>query len=262
MKESWKFIFILFITLILLSIYSFTEHEIKIAGLTIKKTKIKEFFVGDTIPTYCENILFHNKATTKKKKEMDSSEQRILLIGDSMLEQLRWRVRDYAEENGHKMWSVIWYSSQSEYYGQSDTLTYFINLYKPTYILMVLGANELFVDNITTKRAAYVKRIVEQMDTIPFVWIGPPNWKDDTGINKLILKYAGTKQYYPSYKVTQTPLFKRYADGAHPKPESASRWFDSTAVWIMKDSEHPIILNLPKQKGKSSPNTTMLQPLK
>jgi len=260
MKNSWQFITILIVTFVLLTIYSFTNHQFKIAGVEIKRTNIKEIIMGDTIPTYAQTI--QKRSEAHAKVEMDSSSQKILLIGDSMLEQLRWRLRDYVESNGHQMFSVIWYSSQSEYYGKSDTLKYFICQYKPTYIMMVLGANELFVSDIINKRSNYVKKIVDDMDTIPFVWIGPPNWKDDTGINQLILRHAGKDRYYPSYKITQTPLFKRYNDGAHPKPESACQWFDSVAVWIMNDSRYPILLNLPKEKGKGSPNTTMLQPLK
>jgi len=260
MEHSRKFILLLIITFIILSLYSFSNFTMKVGGVEIKKTKIKEFIIGDTIPTFGE--LMHERSKAREKVAMDTTSQRILMIGDSMLEQLRWRLRDYCEENGHEMMSLIWYSSQSEYYGTSDTLKYYIKQYKPTFVMMVLGANELFVSDITNKRSTYVKKIVDDMGTTPFVWIGPPNWKDDTGINQLILRHAGKYRYYPSYKITQTPLFKRYNDGAHPKPESAAQWFDSVAVWIMNESEHPILLNLPAKKGTGSPNTVMLQPKK
>jgi len=260
MKQSWLFTGMLLITLIVLSIYSFSNTKLKIGEIEIKKSGIKEFIVGDTIPTEAKLAL---KVTTEHEVvEVDSSSQKILLIGDSMLEQFRWRLRDYVEQNGHEMYSLIWYSSQSEWYGKSDTLKYYINLYKPTYVILVLGANELFVEDIITKRSSYVKRIVEQMDTVPYVWVGPPNWKDDTGINQLILRHAGTKNYFPSYEITQTPLFKRYADGAHPKPEAAAQWVDSVALWIMTESKNPILLNIPEKKGTSSPNTSILQPWK
>lgn len=260
MKNTWKFISILLITLSVLTLYSFTDFQLSIGKTEIKKTKIKEFIVGDTIPT--EAKIAEELTVKKEKAEVDSSSQKILLIGDSMLEQFRWRLRDYVEKNNHEMKSVIWYSSQSEWYGKSDTLSYYINLYEPTYVILVLGANELFVSDIITKRSSYVKRVIEQIDTIPYVWVGPPNWKDDTGINQLILRHAGPQNYFPSYEMTQTPLFKRYKDGAHPKPESAAKWVDSVAVWIMNDSNNPILLEFPEEKGTSSPNTTILQPWK
>lgn len=260
MKNSWLFTIMLLITLIVLAVYSFSDVKLNIGNVEIKKAGIKEFIVGDTILT--EAKLAIDVSSKPQQTEMDSTSQKILLIGDSMLEQFRWRLRDYVQENGHEMKSVIWYSSQSEWYGKSDTLKYYINEYKPTYVILVLGANELFVEDIITKRSNYVKRIIQQIDTIPYVWVGPPNWKDDTGINQLILRHAGTKHYFPSYEMTQTPLFKRYNDGAHPKPESASQWVDSVAVWIVNKSEHPFLLNTPKVKGTLTPNTTILQPWK
>jgi len=260
MKNTWKFISLLLITFAILTLYSFSDLHLNIGETEIKKTEIKEFIIGDIILTEAKSAI---EITAKKEEAvMDSSSQKILLIGDSMLEQLRWRLRDYVEKNNHEMKSVIWYSAQSEWYGQSDTLSYYIKQYKPTYVMLVLGANELFVSDIITKRSAYVKRIIEQIDTIPYVWIGPPNWKDDTGINQLILRHAGPDNYFPSYEMTQTPLFTRYKDGAHPKPESASRWMDSVAVWIMTESNHPFLLDVPDEKGSSSPNTTILQPWK
>ena len=258
MKSSWRFIFIILITGAVIILYSFTNYQIKIKNYEIKKTDIKKFIIGDTTPVDARIIVRYEVEQPK----MDSSKQRILLIGDSMLEQLRWRVRDYAEHNGHDMKTVMWYSSQSMWFGQYDTLKYYIKQYKPTYIILVLGANELFVSNIKQKRADYVKRIIKQMDTIPFIWVGPPNWKDDTGINQLILRYAGRKNYYPSYKITQTPSFARYNDGAHPRPQAASRWMDSVAVWIMDNSRFPIILKKPDKKYKSSTHTTILQPIR
>lgn len=246
------------ITGAVLTFYSFVDYQVKIGGFELKKTRIEEFIVGDTTPVEARLMVMHRR----EKPKMDSSSQKILLIGDSMLEQLRWRMRDYCQENGHELKTVMWYSSQSMWFGQSDTLAYYIKEHKPTYIVMVLGANELFVSNIKQKRAKFVKKIIKQADTIPFIWIGPPNWKDDTGINNLILRYCGKYKYYPSYKITQNPQFARYADGAHPKPHAAANWMDSVAVWIQTESQYPIILNYPKQKYKGSTNTTILQPLK
>ena len=70
--------------------------------------------------------------------------------------------------------------------------------FKPTYVFLVLGANELFVRDIIKKRTKYVKNILQQLDTVKFVWVGPPNWKDDTGINTMILRNVGSDRYFPS----------------------------------------------------------------
>ena len=259
MRAVWNFISILIITIGVLIAYSFYPKTIKIGNLELKKNNLKTFIVGDTTPT---DALMAVKLRNEKPK-MDSSKQVILLIGDSMLEQLRWAMRDYCQYNGHELHTVMWYSAQSKWFGQYDTLKYYINKFHPTYIVLVLGANELFVSNIKERRAKYVKKIVADMDTIPFVWVGPPNWKKDTGINDLISRYVSWGAYYPSYKISlNNPKFKRYRDGAHPLPSTAAYWMDEIAKWIMKDSDHPILMNKPDVIGTMSTNTVILQPLK
>lgn len=255
MKPIWKFIAALAITTAILAVYSFSDTPVDVAGTEIKQSGMKVFICGDTTPVYATEMYVSEYTP---QTGIDSTSQTILLIGDSMLEQFRWRLRDYCAENGHQMQSVIWYSSQSEWYGKTDTLKYFINKFKPTYVILILGANELFVRDIITKRTPYVKHIIEQIDTIPFIWVGPPNWKEDTGINEMIVSNVGSRQYYPSKNLK----YKRYADGAHPKPESASMWCDSVAKFIMEKSRHPILLNPPTKKYTGSPNSTILQPWK
>ncbi len=259
MKDVWRFISIIFVTFTILAAYSFSSKTIKIGDVEIKKIGINKFIVGDTMP---QNAL---KAVEVKEvvPKMDSTPQNILLIGDSMLEQLRWCVRDYCEANGHNMNTVMWYSSQSMWFGKYDTLKYFMDIYKPTYVILVLGANELFVSDIKDTRADFVKEIVKDIGETPFVWVGPPNWKTDTGINELIMRYARNGRYFPTYKISlNNPNFGRYKDGAHPLPSAAEYWMDELAVWIMQNSDYPILLNKPEHKGEMSTNTIILQPLK
>lgn len=237
------------------TIYSFAQTKIKICGTELKKSDAEKFLCGDTTPVYIEAAA---QSEYKMQVGIDSSSQKILIIGDSMLEHLRWRLRDYCKENGHQMESIIWYSSQSEWFGISDTLSYYIKLTKPTYIILVLGANEMFVGDIIKQRTPYVKHIMDQIDTIPYVWVGPPNWRKDTGINDMILRNVGSKRYFPSKNLT----YKRFADGAHPRPESAYMWMDSIASFIMHKSRNPILLNPPTRKYSGTPNTTILQPWK
>ncbi len=259
MKDIWRFISILLITFAVLTIYSFSPKTIKIGKIELKKTGIRTFIMGDSTPT---EAMIAEKVKIKTPK-LDTSKQRILLIGDSMLEQLRWAMRDYCQANGDQLYTVMWYSAQTKWFGKYDTLSYYIKKIKPTYIFMVLGANELFVSDIKTKRAKYVKKIIKEFDTIPFIWVGPPNWKKDTGINQLIARYAKRGRYYPSIDISlNNPKFRRYRDGAHPLPSTAKYWMDQIAIWVMNKSDYPILLNKPNKKGTMSTNTTILQPLK
>jgi len=259
MKHVWGFISILIVTFAVLAAYSFSAKTIAIGNFEVKKTNISKFIIGDTMP---KEILFA-MPVKEETPQMDSSKQVILLIGDSMLEQLRWAMRDYCEANGHELHTVMWYSSQSMWFGQYDTMKYFINKLNPTYVMLVLGANELFVSNIKDTRAEYVKKICNDANPLPFIWVGPPNWKKDTGINDLILRYAKTGRYFPTHTISlDNPKFGRYKDGAHPLPSAANYWMDELASWIMEKSDYPILLNKPDQKGTMSTNTVILQPLK
>ena len=81
----------------------------------------------------------------------DTSSHRILFVGDSMAGGLRHRMSQYATANGHTMEVVAWYSSSSKYWAKTDTLSAFIRKFKPTYIFLCIGSNELFVRNIAER---------------------------------------------------------------------------------------------------------------
>lgn len=171
----------------------------------------------------------------------DTAAQTILFIGDSMLEGLGPRLAAYADYNGHSLYSVIWYSSTSEKWGKSDKLRRYIERIKPSFIFVCLGANELLVKNIAEKRDKYVKSIIADIDTIPYLWIGPPNWRDDTGINNLIAANSKKGTFFRSEGMS----FDRAADGAHPTRSSAAAWLDSVVRWMPQNALHPIRLESP-----------------
>jgi len=268
MKLILHIVSMLVITISLIIFYSFSEKKLKIpyyknsdTGKTeyfeIKKTGLKKFFYQIPDDIIAKKIAVRD-TINNINNEIDTTSQRILLIGDSMLEGLMRRLKDYTVYNNHKIKTVIWYSSSTAWYGSSDTLKYYIKKFKPTYVFFVLGANELFVPNIVKKRQKFVNHIKKQLVGVKYIWIGPPNWKDDTGINKLILKNVGEKRYFPSKNLS----YRRTKDGAHPTMSSAAVWMDSIAVWVMKESMYPIILKKPKKRTKTSANVTILQPLK
>ena len=172
----------------------------------------------------------------------DTTTKTILFIGDSMLEGLGPRLAAYADKNGHTLYTVIWYSSTSEVWGRSDKLRSYINRVHPDYIFVCLGANELFVSNIADRRRQYVKNILADIDTIPYLWIGPPNWKPDTGINSLVASEAKPGGFFLSDGMT----FERSKDGAHPTRESAALWMDSVLRWMPAHSFHPIRMEKPE----------------
>ena len=107
------------------------------------------------------------------RSPMDTTAKNILFIGDSMLEGLAPRLAKYCDKNGHTLVEVIWYSSSTLYWGQSDRLAELIKKYKPNYIFVCLGANELYVPNIKHARRPYLKKMLAEIGDIPCQVPGP-----------------------------------------------------------------------------------------
>ena len=211
---------ILSVSLLIITLLSFLDSisvfgvEFKSSGIADRLTQVPDTTITTSGSVDDEKVVMK----TKFPAPLDTASQNILIIGDSMLEGLNPRLAAYAKENGHTLNSVIWYSSTSKYWGTCDTLKVFLRKFKPTFIFISLGANELFVRNIAEERDAYVKNFLKQIGDIPYLWIGPPNWKKDTGINDLIEKNVKKGCFFLSNGMH----FDRAKDGAHPTHASAA----------------------------------------
>lgn len=195
-------------------------------------------------------------ATEPEPVPIDTASKTILFFGDSMLDGLYPRLAAYADENGHELYVVIWYSSTSEVWGKSNRLNEYIEKYHPDYIFISLGANELFVNDIAEKRDKYVKNIISNIGDIPYLWIGPPNWKPDTGINNLIASNTAPGCFF----LTNGMQFSRKKDGAHPTNESSNEWMDSIARWMPLHSAHPILMEKPHASRSRAKRVHVHQP--
>lgn len=187
---------------------------------------------------------------------LDTAAKTILFIGDSMLDGLYPRLAAYSARNGHTLYAVIWYSSTSEKWGGSGRLKSYIDRLSPDYIFICLGANELFVKDIAAKRDIHVKTILGEIGDIPYLWIGPPNWKPDTGINDLIAANAAPGTFFLSNGMS----FERGKDGVHPTKASAAQWMDSVVRWMPANHPHPIRLELPEVASGRAKRVFVHQP--
>lgn len=262
-------IFVLLLLIMWLFSYSYSKITYNIFGFDLKKSEMAAFaqindkdFQDSTKNDFQESLANVSEPDEQEiaipepePKKPDTTAQNFLLIGDSMLEGLRRRLFDYCKENNHAMNVVIWYSSSTLWYGNCDTLKFFIEKYKPSYVLISLGTNEQFVKDLD-RRNKCIKNITQQIGGLPFVWVGPPSWKKDTGINDLIKKNVGEGHYFDSSTLT----LARAKDGAHPTKHAAVQWMDSLAVFLNKDAAHPLRLNFPQTVQKTFPNTLLLQP--
>lgn len=255
----WGYLALLVGSLALFSCYAVFSKD-TLVSFDLKKMNLAKYMLPDSIPqdslVLVDTLIVDTPEEDSTLSPTDSTGKvHFLLIGDSMNEYLRIRLNDYCIANGYDMYCVIWYGATTKQYGTSDTIAYFINKHNPTYVLLTIGSNELFVRDIIEKRTDYVKHIVKQLGRVPFVWIGPPNWKEDTGINEMIVTNVGESRYFESKKLK----YNRYKDGAHPTRESAAMWMDSIAVYLQNDALKTIEMLPPDQSYKKVPHTTVLQ---
>jgi hypothetical protein len=247
-QPLFEVVIICLLTLFMLAIYSFIDYEIKF-GVELKKSEMRAFFsppqnqpfIRQKLDRTLAKVLI-NTLKTDELAKVDSSSQTILLTGDSMCEGLMFRFNDYVKHNRHTIKTVIWYGSTTIKWSESDSLKKLIDFYKPSYVFFTTGSNELFIRNIQD-REKHIQNIVNQMGSRKFIWIGPPNWTEDTGINDLIAKNVGQDRFFESKNLR----FDRASDGAHPTFKSAAVWADTISAWVMQKSRHKIMLKKPKK---------------
>ncbi len=242
---------------LLLLIFSTCDSP-EIAGIRIKSSKMAEAVFGkaehDSASSAAVAPVATNDTTTapgdhiqheqNSRMVLDSNPKIVLIIGDSMLEGLSMRLGAYCQASGDTLYSAIWYSSTSELYGESHLISDYIAKYHPDFIFLSLGGNELFVSDVAEKREKHVKSILAEIGEIPYLWIGPPNWKEDTGINDLIAKNTPEGCFFRSDGIQ----LERKRDGAHPTPESACAWMDSIISWMPAHARYILPLKQPTEQ--------------
>ncbi len=180
----------------------------------------------------------NDSSSVKKVKKIDftpvytpDSVDRVLLIGDSQLEGLRQPVSSYCEKNDHVLVStIIWYGSSTKQWATTDTLEYYLDLYKPTVVIFAIGLNELFVRDLEL-RSGYIKSIKKTFEEygVRYSWVGPAAWTADKGIIDVMSKELGD-HFFPSHTIKM----ERAGDGRHPSKKAAKLWFDQVAESITK----------------------------
>src|SRR6187551_3174261 len=112
---------------------------------------------------------------------------RVLMLGDSMIEPLQQRAAAYFRDAGYKFISVIWYGSRTLDWGKGSRLAQTLQTYAPTYVIVVLGSNELMARDVE-QRALHVQSMLRTLGDLPVVWVGPPSWREDRGYNAMLAR--------------------------------------------------------------------------
>lgn len=235
---------ILSVALLIIAFISFID-DVSFFGMKIKKSPIAEKLTNQYLSTEEKEKIEKNKKAelaAKAKPQVnpvDTNPQVFLFFGDSMTENLAVRGAAYAKQNGHKIYTVNWDSSGTRIWSQCDTLDQYIKKYEPTFIFISLGSNELYIRDVGPYRE-YVQTIIKKIGNIPYIWIGPPNWKPDQGINDMLMDENKPGTFF----LTNGMELPRRKDNIHPTREGGAMWFDSIVRWMPK-SAHPIRMKVP-----------------
>lgn len=217
--------------------------SIKLAAIGRKPDATKVAKTPKGTGNFASNLKFTKKRGIPLNVIMpagvNSNPQHILLAGDSMAggAGLEYGFRKYAAYNGHRLTVVSQASSTTALWSAQKKLKAAVKKYKPTFVIICLGANELFVRDIPNRKK-YIRDIIKQVGDIPVIWVGPPNWRKDTGINKAIRSIIGGDRFFLSENIKMT----RQYDGIHPDIKGSVTWTDTLTTWIMYASKHKIRL--------------------
>ena len=262
-----------FIPVFIIYAYSYSDHTFIIKGYEVKKliTKKNNLFLKSdglksnknksdsakiTRISTDNNSLIKNIDTLLPKKQWaisdykrinnsiefsDTIKHRILLIGDSECGGLCFPLNDYCEQNGHKLLlSLAWNSATVFNFAFSDTINKIILKYKPSYLFIVFGLNELPARDLEQRKKA-ADQFAKKISGIPYLWIGPANYMNDYGINKVFESAAETDCFF----LTNNMELPRGEDGRHPSIKGYRLWMDSIAKWIKISAKYKIAMEKP-----------------
>ncbi len=174
-----------------------------------------------------------NMPLSAEKEEHIS--QRILLIGDSETGGLIYPLNDYCVANGHKLEAVYtWFSASILNFGYSNKVDELMEKYKPTFVIFVVGLNEMYVTDMD-RRTEAAKLFLKKLGDTPYLWVGPANFTTDHGINKVFETTADPGCFVLS-KDLEIP---RGGDHRHPNVEGYKIWMDYIASYIQSNHAYP-----------------------
>lgn len=195
------------------------------------------------------SVKVYENCNTHTTVQVDERPQRILLFGDSMLDGVGRRFQDYADQNGHSLYTSIWYGSTTHMWARTTELDRLMDKVKPTFVIISLGTNDLGYHDLQA-RSESVREILRVVGDIPYVWIGPaklPKLNKDFGIVGMLRETIGMEHFYDSYN----ERLARFPDNIHPTFAASAVWIDKVVDWMNRpDAPHIIKMERPVQKAK------------
>jgi lysophospholipase L1-like esterase len=153
----------------------------------------------------------------------------VLLIGDSMAEGIGWFLRGKVEAANATYVGEPWCSSTTCSWQGTGRLREMLERHKPDIVFIALGSNEIFIKQ-PEARAPIIRQMVQEIGDRPAYWIGPPSWKPDKGIVRVIEENFQPGHFYNSNDL----VVPRRKDGAHPTYEGYQTWTELIWNWYAR----------------------------
>lgn len=237
----------LLITVTLVIFVGLSFHDdMKIGNHTLTKARFPETLLApeETLQPDIASIdslqmLIPDSIQPRLVLEPDTTVHNVLVFGDSMTHNLAMSIAKYGSKNHYKVTGVTWESSSIPGWRNSGKIKEYIDLSKPDFVIISLGSNEMELKNFE-RRIPDIQSVVEQLGDLPYIWVGPPLWKEDKGL------YSAIEKAIPKDKIfkIENMDIERGPDHVHPTRHGADQWADSLMRWI-KTSSHPILTELP-----------------
>ena len=222
---------------LILWIYAWSENPLSWGNFVLTQAGYKRFMTHNPVPKAINNAENHDSIPLTPKNEIaiDTSAQRVLLVGDSMVQELEMAFGPICAGNHFDFQSIAIQSSSILYFANTDTLRKAIASFNPTLVIVVLGSNELTIPDVEVRRPQ-VEKIINVIGDRKLIWVGPPNWRKDTGMNDFLEEIVANDRFFKSADLK----FERKPDGIHPTSASSFIWADSISAWIQKRSRYRI----------------------
>jgi hypothetical protein len=175
---------------------------------------------------------------------VDTTAQRILLMGDSMGEALYFPFLNICKWSNFYFKVVCIKGTTSLYWAGADTLEHAIRTFKPTLVLFTCGANEITIPRLRVRKKMYQK-VISRFDSLPYIWVGTPVWTGDTVYGKMMAELVPKDQLF----ISQGIPMSLQPDGAHPDRAGARVWADSLARWMVYHSKYPVYWHYRRPAG-------------
>lgn len=153
--------------------------------------------------------------------------KRVLMFGDSMVNcGINIYLEPWFKKHGAKAYVTrSWASSTTVTWSQSKKIDTYLWKFNPDIVLITLGSNELF-HPYPKMKIRPIRGILKRLRPYRQVyWIGPPAWKKDKGIIRVMRSQLPPGHFLDSSRVRMG----RQKDGYHPSNRGARQW--AVAIW-------------------------------